>query len=65
MRVFLSHSSKDKLRFVNLVAEKLNTDNLIIDAKSFVPAKDNRDEMIRLVSQCDIFCFFISKNSLH
>ena len=64
MRVFLSHSSKDKTGFVRLIADKLNTNNLIIDEKSFTPARLNADEMVRLIDSCDIFVFFISENSL-
>ncbi len=64
MRVFLSHSSSDKKKYVNYIAEKLNSDEVIIDTKSFIPSRKNDAEMDRLISDCDIFTYFISKESL-
>lgn len=42
----------------------MNSDEVIIDTKSFIPSRKNDEEMDRLISDCDIFAYFISKESL-
>lgn len=64
MRVFLSHSSSDKLSYVNYISEHLNSDDVIIDEFNFVRGMPSKEEMIRNIEQCDIFVFFISEESL-
>ena len=63
MRVFLSHSSKDKM-FVNHICEYISSDDIIIDEKSFIPGRLTADEMERNIAGCDIFVLFISSHSL-
>ncbi len=64
MRVFLSHSSKDKNPYVDYIKEHLSSDEVVIDERSFKRGKKSRDEMVRLISECDLFVFFVSENSL-
>ena len=64
MRIFLSHSSIDKQSYVNYIKEKLSSDEVIIDERSFKKGAKNKDEMRRLIAECDLFVVFISENSL-
>lgn len=64
MRVFLSHSSNDKKLYINYIRDHLSSDEVIIDEHSFKKGRRSRDEMARLVSECDLFVFFISNDSL-
>lgn len=64
MRVFLSHSSKDKHSYVDYIKEHLCTDEVFIDESSFKTGEKSTDEMIRLINDCQIFVIFISNSSL-
>jgi hypothetical protein len=50
--------------YINYIRDRLSSDEVIIDERSFKKGKKSRDEMARLISECDLFVFFISDNSL-
>jgi hypothetical protein len=64
MKVFLSHSSKDKEAVVKPVANWLGKDKIIYDEFTFEVGAKTFDEIINGINSCDIFAFFISESSL-
>ncbi len=67
-KVFLSHSSKDKEKYVRKVYEKLKksigSDNIIIDEASFQEGRDTEREIKYHLERTDLFVIFLSENSL-
>lgn len=66
IKVFLSHSSKDKDKYVRIVANKLNKVevNIEYDEFTFEAGEKTLNEIIRAVTQSNLFVFFISNDSL-
>jgi len=64
MRVFISHSSKDKESHVRPIVNWLGKDNVIYDEFSFEEGEKNLDEIISGLNESDIFLLLISDNSL-
>ncbi len=67
-RIFLSHSSKDKNEYVNIIARKLvkrfGVSNIVYDSMTFEDGKISLDEIEKGVLMSDLFVLFISDNSL-
>ncbi len=63
MRAFLSHSSKDK-GFVEQVAQNLRPGSYELDALTFEKGGLNAKEIIAALSRSDLFCLFLSKDSI-
>ena len=59
MRIFLSHSSKDKSTYCNTVAEylieKLGKDSIVYDAITFEAGEKSLDEINRTLSISDLY----------
>jgi hypothetical protein len=64
MRVFLSHSSKDN-GFVDTVACLLKSGSFEHDSKTFDAGLINSQSIIVSLRRCDLFCLFLSSNSLN
>lgn len=66
IKVFLSHSSKDKDKYVRIVANKLNklNANIEYDEFTFEAGEKTLNEILRAISQSNLFVFFISNDSL-
>lgn len=62
-KVFLSHSSKDKV-YVEKVVEKIGVDNCIYDKYTFEEGMETLDEIYKGLEETDIFVMFISGYSL-
>lgn len=63
-RVFLSHSSKDKDRYVKFVANDLGIHNVVYDELTFESGMLTIEEIEKGLNITDIFVVFISNNSL-
>jgi tetratricopeptide (TPR) repeat protein len=63
MKCFLSHSSKDKARYVATVAAKL-APNIEYDELTFEEGMGNLEEILLALGRSDIFVLFLSDNSL-
>ena len=63
MKCFLSHSSKDKGRYVAQVAAKLSP-NIEYDELTFEEGMGNLEEILSALGRSDIFVLFLSENSL-
>ncbi len=68
MRVFLSHSSKDKERYCNKVADalirQLGKDSIVYDAVTFETGEKSLDEINRTLSVSDLYVIMLSDNSV-
>jgi len=64
IKAFLSHSSKDKENYVEVVANKLKKHEIIYDKFSFETGEKTLNEIFKNLSQTDLFVLFISNNSL-
>lgn len=64
MKVFLSHSSKDK-GFVEEVAELLRPGTFELDSLTFDAGLVNSEAIIKSLQRCDLFCLFLSSNSIN
>jgi len=64
MKVFLSHSSKDKEYFVRPIAKRLGKDNIVYDEFTFEAGNKTIDEIYKGISDSDIFVVFISEFSM-
>lgn len=64
MRVFLSHSSKDKESYVRIVADKLGLGNYVYDERTFEEGEITQNEIIKGIDESAIFAFFISETAL-
>ncbi len=63
MKVFLSHSSKDK-GFVEAVAAMLRPGTFELDTQTFDAGLLNSQAIIKSLQRCDLFCLFLSCNSV-
>lgn len=63
MRVFLSHSSKDK-GFVERVASQLRPGTYALDSQTFDAGLVNSEAIRAELQRSDLFCLFLSKNSI-
>lgn len=68
MRIFLSHSSKDKETYCNAVAqnliEKLGKDSIVYDAVTFEAGEKALDEINRTLSISDLYVIMLSSNAI-
>jgi tetratricopeptide (TPR) repeat protein len=64
MKVFLSHSSKDK-GFVDTVAGLLKPGTFEQDSETFDAGLINSQAIIASLRRCDLFCLFLSTNSVN
>lgn len=63
-RVFLSHSSKDKGSYVDVVARRLGDQNIEYDAVTFEEGENTLEEIQKRIDKCDLFALFISSEAL-
>ncbi len=63
MKVFLSHSSKDK-GFVESVANLLRPGTFELDSETFDAGLVNSEAIIKSLQRCDLFCLLLSNNSV-
>lgn len=63
-KAFLSHSSSDKVRYVEKVAKRLGA-KAIIDSMCFEDGMKNMEEIVRNMELSDLFVIFISRASLN
>ena len=63
MKVFLSHSSKDK-GFVETVSSLLRPGTFELDSLTFDKGLLNSQSIIESLKRCDLFCLFLSSNSI-
>jgi hypothetical protein len=63
MRAFLSHSSLDK-GYVQAVADGLRPGHYELDSKTFEEGGLNAEEITKALSRVDLFCLFLSNNSI-
>lgn len=63
MKAFLSHSSKDK-GFVEGVASLLRPGTYELDSQTFDSGLINSQAIVEALKRSDMFCLFLSKNSL-
>lgn len=68
-KVFLSHSSKDKKGYVEIVAEKLiknvGEQSVILDEITFQPGRKTVEEIESGLNETDLFVIFLSEDSLN
>lgn len=68
MRIFLSHSSKDKESYCNAVAqkliEKLGKDAIVYDAVTFEAGEKSLDEIDRTLAFSDLYVILLSSNAV-
>ncbi len=62
-RAFLSHSSKQK-GFVEIVAQILGKDNVVLDIWTFEEGNRTLDEIYQKLNESDLFVLFISDEAL-
>jgi TIR domain len=65
MKCFLSHSSKDKSRYVRVVADQLKSSMLVFDEATFEEGMPTSAEILKGLDITDIFVLFISNESLN
>jgi hypothetical protein len=63
-KIFLSHSSSDKDRYVRIIADKFGKDRCIYDEYTFGPGMKTLEEIYSGIDKTDVFVFFISDESL-
>lgn len=63
MKVFISHSSKQKA-FAEEIRKEIGADNCIIDKYDFSPAFKTMDEIVGALDESGIFVFLVSVESL-
>ena len=68
MRIFLSHSSKDKERYCNMVAqrliEKVGKDSIVYDAVTFETGEKSIDEINRTLGMTDLYVILLSGDAV-
>ena len=70
MKIFISHSSKDKEAYVNPVVELLyqekgiGKESIILDEITFYPGSKTKDEIEKYLKIADLFVIFLSKDSI-
>lgn len=62
--IFISHSSRDKVKYANPIVEIVGRDQCIVDAYDFEPAYKTWEEVVRNISRSSIFVFLASRKSL-
>ncbi|MBZ9806915.1 toll/interleukin-1 receptor domain-containing protein [Mesorhizobium sp. ESP-6-2] len=63
MKSFLSHSSTDKASFISIVADRLG-DRAVYDGYNFESGMNTLDEIMRGLSESEVFVLFISNAAL-
>lgn len=67
--IFLSHSSKDKERYVRIVAEKLEKEfdehSVHYDKHTFEAGMKSLEEIEKCLDNTDLFVIFLSRASLN
>ncbi len=63
-KAFLSHSSKDKKNFVDLVAKQLGENNCIYDSLTFEGGLKTIEEIVKGLESTDLFVIFLSESAL-
>ena len=65
MRIFLSHSSEDKARYCNALAnkliERLGKDSIVYDAITFEAGEKSVDEINRTLGYSDLYVIYCLK----
>jgi hypothetical protein len=64
-KAFLSHSSKDKIDYVDIVAVHLGKHNIIYDKITFEEGLKNIEEIEKGLGVSELFVLFLSNNSLN
>ncbi|NNH45135.1 toll/interleukin-1 receptor domain-containing protein [Rhizobium laguerreae] len=64
MKVFLSHSSKDK-GYVEEVASLLRPGSYELDSETFDAGLINSQAIVKALQRVDLFCLFLSENSVN
>lgn len=64
IRAFLSHSSKDKEKYVRDVAKWLGRDNIVYDEFTFEEGEKPLEEIISGLDNSSLFVIFLSENAL-
>lgn len=68
MRIFISHSSKDKVRYCNDVVDrlvgKLGKDSIVYDALTFEAGEKSLDEINRTLSFSDLYVILLSCDAI-
>ena len=68
MRIFISHSSKDKTRYCNEVVkkliEKLGKDSIVYDALTFEAGEKSIDEINRTLAFTDLYVILLSQTAV-
>ncbi len=68
MRIFISHSSKDKVPYCDAVArelsEKLGKDSIVYDAVTFEAGEKSIDEINRTLAFSDLYVILLSVNAV-
>ena len=64
IRCFLSHSSNDKARYVEIVARKLTQHNCVYDTFVFEEGMKTIEEILNGLDQSQIFVIFLSDAAL-
>ena len=63
-KVFLSHSSSDKARYVSHVAQALGKQRIEFDEETFEEGAKTDDEIAEAIDSCTLFALFISDAAL-
>ncbi|MDP5337755.1 MAG: TIR domain-containing protein [Nodularia sp. (in: cyanobacteria)] len=64
IKCFLSHSSKDKKSYVEIVARELSKNNIVYDELTFEEGNQSLEEILNGLDNSQIFVLFISEYSL-
>lgn len=68
MRIFISHSSKDKARYCNEVAnkliQKLGKDSIVYDELTFEAGEKSIDEINRTLDFTDLYVVLLSQSAV-
>ena len=68
MRIFISHSSKDKDSYCNLVVdyliEHVGRDSIVYDQLTFEAGEKSIDEIDRMLKSTDLFVILLSSNAI-
>ena len=64
IKAFLSHSSKDKKSYVDIVANWLGKNDIVYDSVTFEHGEETLNEILKDLNQTELFVIFISNNSL-
>lgn len=64
LRAFLSHSSKDKSEYVDIVADRLGKSRVVYDEWTFEAGLKTADEILKTLGKSDIFVIFLSNHAV-